>query len=290
MSPTKHRGTEIHSKFRKLRTPVHKNRALVTTNTIAGIKAIIALSFSGAIGILFVVLGCALKEYGIWWPMFVLFFYAFAPVPTIIARRFSDDFSSNASNVIKETAMFFTAGNVVSAFGLPIVLARCNIIKWGAMALVLSGNVFIFFTILAYFLIFSAEDDWGFWTVIFLCKSVIGFPSVVFLIGFKPYLWEMHMSQLKHYVNFINKHRKLYERVGMSDVWKVLKICELSKNITSDHKSQIAQARSYYFLFIFVYTQHYCCCFHSNFNNVLYNCHWPIRNVIFCIAYNKSIK
>lgn len=65
------------------------------------------------------------------------------------------------------------------------------------------------------------------------------------------------MSQLKHYVNFINKHRKLYERVGMGDVWKVLKICELSKNITSDHKSQIAQARSYYFLFIFVYTQHY---------------------------------
>ena len=34
-------------------------------------------------------------------------------------------------------------------------------IKWGAAALVLSGNVFIFLTILAYFLIFSGEDDWG---------------------------------------------------------------------------------------------------------------------------------
>lgn len=35
-------------------------------------------------------------------------------------------------------------------------------IKWGATALVLSGNVFIFVTILAYFLIFTGEDDWGF--------------------------------------------------------------------------------------------------------------------------------
>ncbi|XP_020616253.1 leptin receptor gene-related protein-like, partial [Orbicella faveolata] len=100
--------------------------------------------------------------YRIWWPMFVLFFYALAPVPTIIAKRFSEDFSSNGSNVMKETAMFFTAGIVISAFGLPLVLAHTEIIKWGAFALVSSGNVFIFFTILAYFLVFSGEDDWGF--------------------------------------------------------------------------------------------------------------------------------
>ncbi|XP_022785264.1 leptin receptor gene-related protein-like [Stylophora pistillata] len=126
------------------------------------ILAIIALSFSGAIGVLLVVLGCALKEYGIWWPMFVLFFYALAPIPTVIAKRFCEDFSSNSASVVKETAMFFTAGIVVSGFGLPIVLARTKIIKWGAMALVSSGNVFIFFTILAYFLVFTGEDDWGF--------------------------------------------------------------------------------------------------------------------------------
>ncbi|KAM7436941.1 Leptin receptor overlapping transcript-like 1 [Porites harrisoni] len=126
------------------------------------LPAIIALSFSAAIGVLFVILGCALEQYGVWWPLFVLFFYVLAPVPTVIAKRFCEDFSSNASNVIKETAMFFTAGNVVSAFGLPIVLAHCKIIQWGATALVLSGNVFIFVTILAYFLIFTGEDDWGF--------------------------------------------------------------------------------------------------------------------------------
>ncbi|XP_032218780.1 leptin receptor gene-related protein isoform X2 [Nematostella vectensis] len=126
------------------------------------IKAIIALSFSGAIGILLVVLGCALKDYGVWWPMFVLLFYVLAPVPTVVAKRLSEDFSSSGSNVVKEVSMFITSGIVISAFGLPIVLARCGIVHWGAVGLVMSGNVFIFFTILAYFLIFSVEDDWGF--------------------------------------------------------------------------------------------------------------------------------
>lgn len=127
-----------------------------------GIAAIIALSFSAAIGVLLVVLGCALEEYGVWWPLFVLFFYALAPIPTVIAKRFCEDFSSNAASIVKEIAMFFTAGIVVSGFGLPIVLAHTEIIKWGAMALVSSGNVFIFVTILIYFIVFSGEDDWGF--------------------------------------------------------------------------------------------------------------------------------
>ncbi|KAJ7372532.1 Leptin receptor overlapping transcript-like 1 [Desmophyllum pertusum] len=79
--------------------------------------------------------GCALEQYGIWWPMFVLFFYSLAPVPTVIARRFSEDFSSNASNVIKETAMFFTAGIVVSAFGLPLVSCPLYNYKMGSRGL-----------------------------------------------------------------------------------------------------------------------------------------------------------
>ncbi|XP_032218781.1 leptin receptor gene-related protein isoform X3 [Nematostella vectensis] len=98
----------------------------------------------------------------VWWPMFVLLFYVLAPVPTVVAKRLSEDFSSSGSNVVKEVSMFITSGIVISAFGLPIVLARCGIVHWGAVGLVMSGNVFIFFTILAYFLIFSVEDDWGF--------------------------------------------------------------------------------------------------------------------------------
>jgi hypothetical protein len=57
-----------------------------------------------------------------WWPFFVVIFYVLAPLPTIIARRYQDDVGS--SNACKELALFLTAGIVISAYGLPIVLAR----------------------------------------------------------------------------------------------------------------------------------------------------------------------
>ena len=34
-------------------------------------------------------------------------------------------------------------------------------IEYGAMALVFSGNVMMFCSILAYFLVFESEDEWG---------------------------------------------------------------------------------------------------------------------------------
>jgi len=130
--------------------------------------AIVGMSFLCAIGILLVVLGCALESFktakGSWWIMFNLFFYVLAPIPALIVRRTGTDFSSfsGSSNLVIEICLFFTAGIVVSAFGLPIVLARAAIIKYGAMALVMTGNLFIFLTILLFFTVFEQEDDFGF--------------------------------------------------------------------------------------------------------------------------------
>eukprot|EP00076_Gallus_gallus_P024350 XP_015146514.1 leptin receptor gene-related protein isoform X1 [Gallus gallus] len=90
---------------------------------MAGIKALVGLSFSGAIGLTFLMLGCALEYYGVYWPMFVLIFYFICPIPHFIARRVSDD-SDAASSACRELAYFFTTGIVVSAFGFPIILAR----------------------------------------------------------------------------------------------------------------------------------------------------------------------
>ena len=45
-----------------------------------------------------------------------------APLPTLISRRFTDD--SDASSPLKEACAFLTTGIVLSAFALPIVLAR----------------------------------------------------------------------------------------------------------------------------------------------------------------------
>nr|KAF6374095.1 leptin receptor overlapping transcript like 1 [Pipistrellus kuhlii] len=93
---------------------------------MAGIKALISLSFGGAVGLMFLMLGCALPIYNQYWPLFVLFFYILSPIPYCIARRLVDD-TDAMSNACKELAIFLTTGIVVSAFGLPIVFARAHL-------------------------------------------------------------------------------------------------------------------------------------------------------------------
>lgn len=74
--------------------------------------------------------------------------------------RVVDD-TDSASNACKELAIFLTTGIVISAFGLPIVFARADVIAWGACALVLTGNVVIFATILGFFVVFGSNDDFS---------------------------------------------------------------------------------------------------------------------------------
>nr|UWL75298.1 LEPROT [Rana amurensis] len=127
---------------------------------MAGIKALVALSFSGAVGLTFLMLGCALERYRVYSPLFVLIFYIISPIPHFIATRLSDD-SDAASSACRELAYFFTTGIVVSAFGLPIILARIKLILWGACGLVLAGNAVIFSTILGFFIVFGRGDDFS---------------------------------------------------------------------------------------------------------------------------------
>ncbi|XP_032873827.1 leptin receptor overlapping transcript-like 1 isoform X1 [Amblyraja radiata] len=127
---------------------------------MAGIKALISLSFGGAIGLMFLMLGCTLPEYNKYWPLFVLFFYIISPIPYCIATRVVDD-TDAASSACKELAIFLTTGIVVSAFGLPIIFARATLIHWGACSLVLTGNIIIFSTILGFFVVFGTNDDFS---------------------------------------------------------------------------------------------------------------------------------
>ncbi|XP_025838986.1 leptin receptor gene-related protein isoform X2 [Vulpes vulpes] len=123
-------------------------------------SALVALSFSGAIGLTFLMLGCALEDYGVYWPLFVLIFHAISPIPHFIAKRATYD-SDATSSACRELAYFFTTGIVVSAFGFPVILARVSVIKWGACGLVLAGNAVIFLTIQGFFLVFGRGDDFS---------------------------------------------------------------------------------------------------------------------------------
>ncbi|XP_071952435.1 leptin receptor gene-related protein-like [Antedon mediterranea] len=128
---------------------------------MAGLRSLILLSFSASIGLLLVVLACALQAFGSWWPMFVLVFYLLSPMPMWISQRLteSDYGSGGPSNALHEICLFLTTGIVVSAYALPFVLAHSGVIKWGAMAMVLFGNTWCFLTILAFFMIFCGNDD-----------------------------------------------------------------------------------------------------------------------------------
>ena len=66
----------------------------------------------------------------------------------------------------REFCIFLTTGIVVSAFALPIVLARAGgVIQWGACMLVLTGNVVMFLTIFGFFVAFGNDDgfDYSSW-------------------------------------------------------------------------------------------------------------------------------
>jgi len=71
--------------------------------------------------------------------MFVLVFYALSPVPTLIARRFAD--AVEMSSVLIEICVFITSCIVVSAYGLPLVLARAGEVVCLILCLVYSALV-----------------------------------------------------------------------------------------------------------------------------------------------------
>merc|ERR1712212_768013 len=157
---------------------------------MAGIKSLVALAFSGSIGLLFLFLACALPQFNNWYPFTVIIFYLICPLPSMIARRHSED---SASNPCRELAYFLTTGIVISAFALPIVLARApvtveppvpdpttttpptadldnvvtmgntpttttTVIEGGACGLVVTANAVMFLTILGFFIAFDSED------------------------------------------------------------------------------------------------------------------------------------
>merc|ERR1712045_304847 len=91
---------------------------------MAGIKSLVALAFTGSIGLMFLFLACALPQFNNWYPFTVIIFYLLSPIPSMLARRHSDD---SASNPCRELAYFLPTGIVISAFALPIVLSRAPV-------------------------------------------------------------------------------------------------------------------------------------------------------------------
>merc|ERR1712109_131565 len=139
-------------------------------------------AFTGSIGLMFLFLACTLPQFNNWYPFTVIIFYLLSPLPSMLARRHSED---SASNPCRELAYFVTTGIVISAFALPIVLSRApvtvtpttpppdtpittttapnittppTVITGGACGFVLTANAIMFLTILGFFIAFDGDD------------------------------------------------------------------------------------------------------------------------------------
>jgi hypothetical protein len=135
---------------------------------MGGVKTLIGLTFLATLGFLFLFLACALPAYNNWYPFFVVFFYVLAPLPALVSRRSSAGIGSGSSP-LQELCAFFTAGLVLSAFALPIVLARAPptepTVAPGAAGLVEAANVIFFATLFGFFYLHDRDDfsDYSAW-------------------------------------------------------------------------------------------------------------------------------
>lgn len=113
------------------------------------------LSIVCTIGVTFLLLGCILPNS--YWPMLILLFYIFLPIPIIIASTCNryDDSSTGPS----ELAIFITAILFVSTFGLLIVIYQKGYIKGQGLGFALAGNIIFIVTCVIYAVLFHRKTD-----------------------------------------------------------------------------------------------------------------------------------
>lgn len=81
----------------------------------------------------FLILACAVPTPKIFYPFFVLLFYVLSVLPVFISKRTTPGTETNPKT---EFALFLTAGMVLSAFALPIVLAHSAVVSYNKIVLI----------------------------------------------------------------------------------------------------------------------------------------------------------
>ncbi|KAG4106653.1 vacuolar protein sorting 55 [Neocallimastix lanati (nom. inval.)] len=122
-------------------------------------QRIIGLAFFFSIGVLLIILSCAIESN--WWSLFVVLTYAVAPIPNIICSNLSynDGFDDSSSN---EVGFFFTSIFIVTGFGIPAVLTHIGVITHFSASLSIIGGLMVYGTIIGYRYFFSRGNDYDY--------------------------------------------------------------------------------------------------------------------------------
>lgn len=87
------------------------------------------MALTGSAGMTLLILACTLEKQN-WWPAIVTIFYIISPLPLLISKQISTDGGfGNERNQPREWGYFITTGLVMSAFALPIILARIGTVS-----------------------------------------------------------------------------------------------------------------------------------------------------------------
>jgi len=123
----------------------------------AGLRTVIFLSFSLAVGFLLIILSCAL--WANWLPLLVAFTFVVAPLPnSLFANCRGDDFSADYENSgALDFGRFITSVIVVTGFAFPLILAHADVIKREACVMSIVGGGLVYGTILAYSNVFKQD-------------------------------------------------------------------------------------------------------------------------------------
>lgn len=78
------------------------------------------------LGMTFLISACAVPKAKVFYPFFVLIFYVLSVLPMLIVKRLNPGPETNPKT---EFALFLTAGMVLSAFALPIVLTNSGVVS-----------------------------------------------------------------------------------------------------------------------------------------------------------------
>lgn len=124
---------------------------------ISGIIIIVLLAFSGSIGVSFIISACVTGQPDVWWPLIVILFYIFVPVPTLIAIKM--DKKNGSGRIWMDVAIFLTTGIVVMSYATAVLLAKTKTIQWLACILTVIGNTVIYTSVFVYFMTLHSEEN-----------------------------------------------------------------------------------------------------------------------------------
>jgi len=124
----------------------------------AGLRTVIFLSFSLAVGFLLIILSCAL--WSNWLPLLVALTFVTAPLPnSLFANCRGDDFAGDEGSGAIDFGRFVTSVIVVTGFAFPLILAHADVIKKEACVMSIVGGGLVYGTILAYSAVFKRDTS-----------------------------------------------------------------------------------------------------------------------------------